>query len=55
MTLQKWQNLFYSLNPPANGWVRQNGGVDLTMGGGSVIFSKVILVPQKILNKTSTC
>ena len=37
-----------------NGWVRHNGGVDLKMGPGGVIFSKVILVPQKILNKTST-
>ena len=35
-----------------NGWVRHNGGVDLKIGG--VILSKVILVPQKILNKTST-
>ena len=29
------------------------GGVDLTIRGGGVICSKVILVPQKILNKTS--
>ena len=28
------------------------GGVDLKMGGG-IIHSKVILLPEKILNKTS--
>ena len=42
-----WKNLII------NGWVRHNGGVHLKMGGG-VILSKVILVPQEILNKTST-
>ena len=39
------------------GWIRHNGGLDLKMGGGGwgrVIFYKVILVSQKILNKTST-
>ena len=39
-----WKNL------NINGWVRYNGGIDLKMGG-AVIHSKVILVPQKILNK----
>ena len=43
-----WENLII------NGWVRHNGGVDIKIGGGVVIPSKVILVPQKILNKTST-
>ena len=41
-----WKNLII------NGWVRHNSGVDLKLGG--IILSKVILVPQKILNKTST-
>ena len=43
-----WKNLVI------NGWVRNNGGVDLKVGGGRgrSILSKVILVPQKILNKT---
>ena len=41
-----WNNLII------NGWVRHNGGPDLKMGGG--YLSKLILVPQKILNKTST-
>ena len=44
-----WKNLIINV------WVRHNGGVDLKMGGGrGVILSKVILVPQKILSKTST-
>ena len=38
-------------NLSINGWVRHNGGVDLKRG---VIHSKVVLVPQKVLNKTST-
>ena len=43
-----WENLII------NGWVRQNGGVYLKMNGGwLIILSKVILVPQRILNKTS--
>ena len=43
-----------------NWWLRHNGAVDLKMGGwggggeGGVILSKLILVPQKILNKSST-
>ena len=44
-----------------NGWVRHNrgGGVDLKIGvrggggGGGVVHIKIILVPQKMLNKTS--
>ena len=31
-----------------NWWVRYNGG-----GGGGVVHSKAILVPQRTLNKTS--
>ena len=38
-----------------NGWVRCNGRVDLKMERvEGVILSKVILVPQKTVNKTST-
>ena len=38
-----------------NGWVRHNGRVDLKMErGGWVILSKVILVSQKTVKKTST-
>ena len=35
-----------------SGWVRHNVKVDLKIGGWGVVYSKVILVPQKMLSKT---
>ena len=56
MEISKYCIVWGSENLIINGWVRHNGGVDLKMGrgGGGAILSKVISVPQKIPNKTST-
>ena len=35
-----------------DGWVRHNEG-GRSKNGGGLVYSKVILVPQKMLNKTS--
>ena len=55
MEIWKYRIMWGWKNIIINGWVKQNGGVDPKMGaGGGVMLSKVILVPQRTLNKTST-